>query len=203
VKDPHDQSEWWRPFQPDLAKHFSYRCGWQATSIGLDGVVEHWLSCGHRKGVPSPNRHLAFEWTNYRYATGVVNSLKGTLDDQILDPCEVQNGWFEVLLPSFQLVATAQLPADLRGKAELTLSKLQLRRGHHARWTRWDWYRRYWNGGTPDLENLRLDAPLVAAAVEKAEAAGLMLPNPNDCLPGHEIQARKRTWGARIRKEST
>jgi len=199
TKDPHDQSEWWRQFQPDLAKHFNYRCGWEATWIGLAGIVEHWLSCGPRKGVASPHRHLAFEWSNYRYANGVVNSRKGILDDQVLDPCEVQDGWFVVHLPSFQLLPTDNIPAGLKDKAKLTLDVLQLRRGHQARWTRWDWYRRYWNNGTPDLVNLSRDAPLVAAAVEAAQLAGRALPNPDDCLPAHAIVARKRRYRPRIR----
>lgn len=199
-KDPHDRSGWWAPFQPDLARHFNYRCGWLATSIELEGIVEHLLGCGPRNGVQSPHRHLAFEWTNYRYAAGTVNSLKGTMDNQIMDPCEVQEGWFEALLPSFELVATDRIPEHLKQKAQATIERLQLRR-HKAQFTRWRWYERYWNNGAPDLEKLRLDAPLVAAAVEKAQSAGIPLPNPNDCLPGHEIQARQRRYAARRRHD--
>ena len=197
-KDPHGQSQWWSQFQPDLARHFNFRCGWLATSIELDGVVEHWLSCGHRKGIPSPNRHLAFEWMNYRYATGVINSLKGTLDDLIIDPCEVQPGWFEVLLPSFELVITNILPDPLKLRAQTTIKMLQLRR-HKAQFTRWRWYQRYWNAGNPDLVSLRNDAPLVAAAVEKANAAGLPLPDPATCEPGNVVEARQRRYAPRRR----
>lgn len=198
-KDPHEQSDWWSQFQPDLARHFGYRCGWLATCIELEGIVEHWLACGPRQEAASPHRDLAFEWTNYRYATGVVNSLKGTLDDQVLDPCEVQDGWFEVLLPSFELVATSRLPQELRGKAETTIRELQLRR-HKAQFTRWRWYQRYWNGGNPQLPLLRNDAPLVAAAVERALANGQPLPDPATCEPGHVVEARQRRYAPRRRK---
>jgi len=197
-QDPHTQSEWWSQFQPNLAKHFGYRCGWLATSIELEGIVEHWLACGSRRGAPSPNRHLAFEWSNYRYATGVINSLKGTLDDQVVDPCEVQEGWFEVLLPSFELVATGRVPDGLRAKARTTIEKLQLGR-FKARATRWRWYQRYWNGGSPDLGALRKDAPLVASAIENAQAAGLELPDPAACEPGHVIEGRQRRYAPRRR----
>ena len=198
-EDPHKQSEWWSKFQPELARHFGHRCGWLATSIELDGIVEHWLSCGPREGVPSPHRHLAFEWTNYRYATGVINSLKGILDNQIIDPCEVQAGWFEVLLPSFELVTTNRIPPGLQDKAKRTIEKLQLRR-HKAQFTRWRWYQRFWNAGNPDLVALRQDAPLVAEAIERANAAGRPLPDPAACEPGHVIEGRQRRYAPRRRR---
>lgn len=198
-KDPHEQSEWWSQFQPNLARHFAYRCGWLATCIEIDGIVEHWLSCGPRNGTPSPHRLLAFEWTNYRYATGVINSLKGTLDDQIMDPCEVRDGWFEVLLPSFELSVTGDIPDALKEKARTTIKVLQLRR-HKAQFTRWRWYQRYWNNGNPDLPALQRDAPLVAAAISKATKKGQPLPNPATCEPGHVIEARQRRYAPRRRK---
>lgn len=203
--DPHEKSEWWSQFKPDLAKHFSYRCGWLGTSIEMEGIVEHYLSCGNRKdgskkSTPSPHRHLAFEWTNYRYASGVVNSRKGNHDDAILDPCDVKEGWFEVTLHGFQLVVTNAIPNEHRSKAEFTLKTLDLRNGHHARMARWHWYERYWNGGTPLLDLLEKDAPLVAAAVRKAQANGDELPNPTECEPGSAVVPRKRKFGTRVRR---
>ncbi len=194
--DPHVKGEWWREFQPQLARHFEYRCGWLAMSIGLGGQVDHWLACGPRGGVPSPNRHLAFEWSNLRYIEGAVNSRKQALDDRVLDPCEVGHGWFEVLLPSFQLIPTSNVPEALRERARLTVEKLQLR-AHSARWTRWTWYRRYWQSGRPDLDALRRDAPLVAVAVEKALARGERLPNPEEHEPPHAPRRRIRPYKAR------
>ena len=46
--------------------------------LDLDGTVDHFLSTDQR-------RDLAYEWTNYRYATGWLNSSKQTLDQEILD----------------------------------------------------------------------------------------------------------------------
>lgn len=196
-RDPHEKSAWWRQFQPDLAKHFSYRCGWTAMAIGLDGDVDHFLACGDRSGNPSPHRNLAFEWSNYRYASGTINSRKGNLDDQVLDPCEIGEGWFEVLLPNFVLKPTALLPESLRGKARTTIERLKLFNEFKVRHTRWNWYQRYWNGGNPLIELLEQDAPLVAAAVKKALAAGEALPDPHDCLPGHVVKKRKHSYARR------
>ena len=198
ARDPHEKSAWWRQFRPDLAKHFSYRCGWTAmTIVGLEGDVDHFLACGHRKGAPSPHRHLAFEWSNYRYASGTINSRKGNLDDQVLDPCEIGEGWFEVVLPNFVLKKTARLPEELGQKATTTIERLRLFNDSTVRFTRWFWYERYWNGGDPLIDLLERDAPLVAAAVRKAQAAGEPLPDPNDCLPGHPVRKRNRPYARR------
>ena len=201
-KDPHDQSVWWSRFKPDLAKHFKFRCGWLGTSIEMEGIVEHYRSCGNRKKKPSPNRNLAFEWSNYRYASGPVNSRKGTHDEAILDPCEIEDGWFEVSLNGFQLLPTSAIPPEFRTKAKDTLRILDLRNGHHARMARWNWYRRYWNGGDPLLDLLESDAPLVAIAVKKAIAQGEELPDPNANEPSSSMKARQRQYKKKQKKEA-
>ncbi len=198
-KDPHAVSHWWSQFRPDLARHFSHRCGWLGTTIVPAGDVDHWLSCGNRSGGTSPNRHLAFEWSNFRYAAPVINSLKGSLDNQILDPCEIEDGWFEVLLPSFQLVPGDRLPVSSRQRAEFTLAKLQLGQ-YRARFTRWHWYCIHWNNGQPDLSALQRDAPLVAAAIEKARLEGRPLPDPAECEPIHLVRPRLRPYAKRNRR---
>lgn len=200
IRDPHEKGQWWQQFQPMLAHHFTYRCGWLAVCIELDGVVDHYLSCGHRNGEPSPHRSLAFEWSNFRYCCGTINSLKSVHDSEILDPCSVLPGWFEVLLPSFDLVPTERLPPHLRTKADFTIRKLQLG-GRKARFTRWRWYLRYWNNGTPDLGALRCDAPLVAEAIESAVRSGKALPDPGVCEPDQPLEARRRPYAPRPRRD--
>lgn len=187
--DPRQQSQWWRPFKPDLARLFSHRCGWLGTYIGLEGTVDHCLPI-------VSHRHLSFEWANYRYCTGTINSRKSG-STRVLDPCDVQPGWFRVDLHSFQLLLTQQVPDEFRDLAEATLNHLQLRRGHQARWSRWDWYKKHWNGGQPRLEDLRRDAPLVADAVELALENKEPLPNPDELEPEHRVQARQRRWARR------
>lgn len=148
----------WRQFQPELAEGFKDRCGWWAMRIA-DGHVDHFLSKNKR-------RNLAYEWGNYRYIAGTVNSSKKTLDDQILDPFEVQDGWFEVLLPSMQLVTTADLPAALLPKAKLTIEKLHLDNGRKVRRNRQRWYEDY-KAQKITFAGLQDFAPLVAKAVAK------------------------------------
>ena len=202
-KDPHEKSEWWREFKPELGMHFHYRCGWTAMSIILDGDVDHYLACGHCRGKPSPHRDRAFDWSNYRYASGLVNSRKGNHNEKILDPCEVGNGWFEVLLPSFTLRGTDLIPEEYRNKARFTIKELKLFNDYHVRLTRWHWYQSYWNGGDPLIALLDEDAPLVAVAVRKAVELGEPLPDPTVCLPGHVIRERKRRYANRQERQAT
>lgn len=133
-----------------------------------EGAVEHFLS---KKNRPD----LAYEWSNYRYIAGSVNGSKGTHDDKVLDPFEVQNGWFEVLLPSMQLVVTPLLPRLLSARAEFTLKQLKLRNGTKVVRSRKHWYDQF-KKGMLDLDGLRTHAPLVADAVQRLLDAHTSLP---------------------------
>lgn len=128
------------------------------------GTVDHYEDC---KGNP----HLAYEWTNYRFAAQWINSSKqsrrpGAL--QVLDPFEVEDGWFEILLPSLQLVVSNRVPRELRERAEYTLQKLHLRDDERVLRQRKGWYTMYLE--KDDLCLLRKFAPLIARAVEKQAA---------------------------------
>lgn len=123
------------------------------------GTVDHFLSC-------RTNPELAYEWDNYRFASGWINSSKQNADDRILDPFQVQDGWFEILLPSLQLVLTDKVPARHRARAEYTLERLHLRDDERVLRQRREWYQMYQNG--LPLNELRKKAPLIARAVEKA-----------------------------------
>ena len=133
-----------------------------------EGDVEHFRSRKNRSD-------LTYEWSNYRYIAGSVNGSKGNHDDKVLDPFEVQDGWFEVLLPSMQLVTTNNLPPALADKAKFTLNQLRLRNGTKVVRSRKRWYQQFTNG-TLTLEGLKSNAPLVAKAVTKLQTAYQPLP---------------------------
>lgn len=161
---------YWRDFQPQLATGFVYRCGWSATHIGTDGAVDHY----HSRSGPN-GRQLAYEWLNFRYISTTVNSSKQALDAEVLDPFEVRAGWFEVRLPSFQLVRTDQVPANLRAKADFTIKRLKLVSGSKFIANRKYWYQQHRREGLP-LDRLREYAPLVATAIDRWTASGRQLP---------------------------
>lgn len=149
----------WDPFKKDLEKGFGRLCGYAAMLDPTGGTVDHYLSYKN-------HRSLTYEWSNYRFASAVLNSSKKNADDSVLDPYEVGEGWFEIILPSLQMRVTDIVPAAHREKAEFTLKRLKLRDGENIiRW-RQNWYNAYLSG-ILTLDGLHEFAPLIAKAVEK------------------------------------
>lgn len=151
----------WTAFKPQLADAFHDLCAYSAMYEPV-GTVDHFVPV-------DADESLAYEWANYRFASAWINSSKQKTE-AVLDPLLVQDGWFEMLLPSMQLVVTDQVPAHMRGLAEATLTRLHLRDDERVVRQRRRWYRLYQQGKL-DLAGLRENAPLIAAAVEKQAAA--------------------------------
>lgn len=152
---------WWRIWE-DVANAFDDKCAYAAMELSAPGTIDHFISVDE-------NRRLAYEWKNYRYATGWINSSKQTLRaGEVLDPFLVRAGWFEILLPSCQLVRTRRCPRKYRARADTMLTRLHL--GHDERVVR---YRRKWleeyERQKITFERLMQAAPLVALAVKKRE----------------------------------
>ncbi|HQY63243.1 MAG TPA: hypothetical protein PK141_17705 [Polyangiaceae bacterium] len=148
----------WVPYLPQLEAGFRHLCGYAAMHIE-EGTVDHYRSC-------STHRALAYEWSNYRFASARMNSVKATADARVLDPFEVGEDWFEILLPSLQLVATERIPVADRARAAFTLRRLKLGDGEPVLRRRQRWYREFNEGGL-SLKGLREHAPLVARAVDR------------------------------------
>lgn len=125
-----------------------------------DGTVDHFLPVSSR-------RDLAYEWHNYRFAAHWINAVKGDAVG-ILDPHEVGEGWFEILLPSLQLVVTDRVPPELRALAVRTVERLHLRDDERVIGLRQEYLEMY-EAGELVLAGLRRLAPLLAAAVEKRD----------------------------------
>ena len=148
----------WEPYTRVLADGFGGLCGYAAMFDPTGGTVDHFFSCRNHP-------HLAYEWSNYRFASATLNSSKKNADDSVLDPYEVGQGWFEIILPSLQMRLTDAVPAAYRAKAEYSLKRLKLRDGERViRWRK-AWYELYL-AGELNLDGLRRVAPLLAAAVE-------------------------------------
>lgn len=155
--------DYWSDFRLDLAASFHDRCGYGAMWIS-SGTVDHFVSCDE-------DRTQAYEWSNYRYLDGWINSSKNKKRSQdFLDPFEVGDGWFEVDLPSLQLKLTDVVPDAYRARAEYTLRNLPIRDDERLIRQRRAWYQLY-EQGKLTLDGLREKAPLIATAVEKKVAA--------------------------------
>jgi hypothetical protein len=157
--------DYWSRVIPALAAAFGNLCAYSAMET-FPGTVDHYRSCKNA-------RHLAYEWSNYRYCLDRINSCKGTADEMILDPFEVDADWFEILIPTMQLVLTDAVPPERRERAEFTLKRLQLIGGKEDDWIvrfRRSWFDMY-ESGDLSLARLEQKAPLIARAIRKRDAA--------------------------------
>ena len=125
----------------------------------LNGTVDHFLSRNH-------HRHLSYEWSNFRYVSHWLNSSKQALDAQVLDPFDVQDEWFEIVLPSLVMRLTKCVPARVRPLAEFTLRRLQLDDGDRVYDQRKIYYDEVVETGHP-IAWLERFAPMLATAVRR------------------------------------
>lgn len=79
--------------------------------------------------------------------------------------------WFEIILPSLQLVLTDKVPPAERTRAEFTLKRLYLQNDERIMRQREEWYQMYLKGEIT-LEGLDKKAPLIACAVRKQQESG-------------------------------
>jgi hypothetical protein len=128
----------------------------------MKGQVDHFVPIAVLK--QNGEDELAYEWSNFRYGEGVLNQKKS--NHIVLDPFKVKDDWFEILLPSLQLVLTNSVPKARQKLAEFTLKQLGLRNGPVVIRYRQVWFTMY-RERKLTLEGLKEVAPLIAAAVEK------------------------------------
>lgn len=165
----------WSQYLIELRTGFSDLCGYAAMRDPTGGTVDHFLSWSNH-----PDQ--AYEWSNYRFASGLMNNIKRAKDDTVLDPFEVGEGWFEILLPSLQMAITNAVPQALRAKATFTLNQLKLRDDERIiRW-RQSWYDMY-RERKLTLAGLRDVAPLIAAAIDK-QTPTMKTPRKKKSSPG-------------------
>lgn len=163
-------SRFWRPFVMDLCRGFNNRCGYSAM-WDLNGTIDHYLSQDN-------HRHLAFEWTNFRYLAGWLNSSKQALDRQVLDPFKVKNDWFEIILPSLVMRLTPCVPNRIRPVAEFTLTRLRLADGDRIYEQRKIYYDDFVTKNRP-VGWLDDFAPLLATAVRRERVLSHLTATPS------------------------
>lgn len=160
LNDKKRPKDYWSNFKSNLADGFGNLCGYSAMYEPV-GTVDHYLSCEN-------HQNLAYKWSNYRFSSGWINSSKGTLDDRVLDPFLVEDDWFDILLPSLQLIVTDAVPPAERQKAEFTLQRLHLQDDERVIRQREAWYQLYLDGDI-SLIGLEKRAPLIARAIRKQQ----------------------------------
>lgn len=150
---------YWRIFNSALRAGFSERCAFQGLHI-TSGTVDHFKSW-------NKNKDLAYEWSNFRYVEGWLNSSKTNKSvEDLVDPFENCEGWFEITLPSLQMIVADGVPEEHRQRAEATLKEFCLRDDERAVQTRRS-YMKLYEEGKLSLEGLDDWFPLLARAIRK------------------------------------
>ncbi len=113
--------DYWRRVAPALRERYSgicaYRCYFIHEVTG-DDTIEHFRPKTH-------NPILAYEWTNYRYVCGKLNTWRRT-DENVLDPFDIEDGWFYIEFPSLLVKASSGLEGGLTARIRNTIIQLKL-----------------------------------------------------------------------------
>lgn len=112
------KKNFWSRAARELHAAYSGICAYTAMYLPEQGSVDHFLP----KAI---HPHLAYEWSNFRLASGRVNSSKGNGLD-ILDPFDVQDDWFYMDIPACLLRPNPVLEKPLRNRIAGTINSLRL-----------------------------------------------------------------------------
>lgn len=112
---------YWRHSLPQLHHAYGGICAYLSIRIPR-GVgsrsTDHFVA-------KSKETDLIYEWSNYRLACSLMNSRKGSFTD-ILDPFEIEDGWFVLELSALQVLPNPELPEELRKAVQDTIDRLDL-----------------------------------------------------------------------------
>lgn len=150
----------WTEALPELLERYGRVCAYM--SFYLERVtgaasVDHMLP-------KSTDWRETYEWRNYRLACSLMNTRKNAYRD-VLDPFEIEDGWFRLELVGYQVIPAPELPPDIRENVQATIDRLKLNeyeclklREEYAE----DFYR-----GDISQDRLRRRAPFLAREIER------------------------------------
>lgn len=133
---------YWRDCLDDLYSLYSGTCAYLAIffeRVTGAGSTDHFVAKSKRVD-------LAYEWANFRLACTRMNSRKACHDD-ILDPFEIETGWFRLELVSGRIFPDPGALPALRDTIQSTIDRLGLddrdhreMRARHYQEYREGWY---------------------------------------------------------------
>ena len=112
---------YWRAFLPEMHSLYGGVCAYLAIHferVTGAGSVDHFVA-------KSIRADLAYEWTNYRLACSVMNSRKKDYED-VLDPFEIEDGWFRIELVSGRIYPNPDLSDEQTASIQETINRLKL-----------------------------------------------------------------------------
>lgn len=109
----------WRECLDDLHSAYGGICAYLSIYIErVAGTVDHFVP-------KSVMLSLAYEWSNYRFAWGPMNTRKGAAED-VLDPFTLQSGMFQLELVSGRIYPNPKLPKEAGEAVARTIRRLSL-----------------------------------------------------------------------------
>ncbi|WP_416769562.1 hypothetical protein ACMGT0_20595 [Pseudomonas sp. RHF3.3-3] len=149
----------WTEALPDLMEAYGRLCAYVCIYIERvtgGGSVDHMLP-------KSQAWNDVYEWQNYRLACTLMNARKSHYQD-VLDPFEVEEGWFRLELVGYQVVPGENLDAEIEARVRATIDRLKLN-DHDCVKVREEYATAYFNDDI-SLDYLRQRAPFLAIELE-------------------------------------
>jgi len=112
------KKNFWQKSLTELHTAYKGVCAYTAMYLPDKGSVDHFQP-------KSTHPHLAYEWTNFRLASGRVNCRKGK-SNEVLDPFSIEDGWYQLELPSCLIRSNPNLSKDERIKINKSINILGL-----------------------------------------------------------------------------
>lgn len=112
---------YWRHCLDDMHASYHGCCAYLAVffeRVTGGGSVDHFIAKSQRAD-------LAYEWSNYRLACSKMNSRKRDYAD-VLDPFEVETGWFHLEPVSGRIFPNPQLQYEQQKAVDATIDRLEL-----------------------------------------------------------------------------
>lgn len=150
---------YWQKVLPDMRKLYRGICAYSAhwiSPITGSHSVDHFVS---KAASPA----LAYEWTNYRYASLKFNSRKGT--QTILDPFEIEPDSFVIDFPSLLVKPDSALFPNQKESVRNTIDVLKLNDETCVE-ARRAWVENYCKGEI-NFGHLQKKAPFIACELER------------------------------------
>ena len=150
----------WRKCLDDLLESYaricSYLCVYITRGTGARSV-DHMVA-------KSEAWSQAYEWSNYRLACSLMNSRKGAATT-VLDPFDVEDGWFVLELVEFQVLPGGGLDEVVTEAVRATIDRLRLN-DDECRGAREEYAEDYWQGHVC-FSYLMRRAPFVARELRR------------------------------------
>lgn len=171
---------YWRRAMSALHKAYEGYCAYHARYLEMVDVptTDHFIALKTSVESDGVDLMMAYTWSNYRLAGNLVNSVKSAVTD-VLDPFEIEDGWFALNLGNFETVVGPKAPEERVDAVRTTIDRLHLDRGPIV-----ECRRRaasfYWRN-LITLEYLTVEHPFLAGELVRQNRL-----NPDDTLGGDE-----------------